>query len=193
MGVDFSLYVLKGDDQMVRIFIDPGHGGNDPGAVANGLEEKNITLDLALRLQALLEVDENVELQLSRSDDSDVGLSARAQLANDFGADYFVSIHVNAGGGTGFESFIYTSAPTETATYQTTVHQAIMQEIDVTDRGEKTANFAVLRETIMPAILTENMFIDTASDAERLTDDAFLQSVALGHARGIAEIFGLTI
>src|SRR5690606_23788341 len=105
-------------ENMPKIFIDPGHGGRDSGAVANGLMEKSITLYIALRMKYILE-DEytNGQVKLSREKDVYVGLSERAQMANAWGADYFVSIHVNAGGGTGFESYVHSSRPSRTVAY----------------------------------------------------------------------------
>lgn len=177
----------------VKIFIDAGHGGHDPGSVGNGLREKDITLSLAkLTHDILVSEYENVTVKLSREKDIFLDLAQRANLANQWGADYFVSIHVNAGGGTGFESFIHTSKSAGSVKAQNDVHDAIVNAIKpITDRGKKSANFAVLRQTKMPAILTEVLFIDRAEDAAKLKDSAFLRKVAEGHALGIAKAFNL--
>lgn len=93
---------------MVKIFIDPGHGGSDPGATGNGLQEKTLTLQIALALRTILTNEyEDVSLLLSRTSDQYVSLNDRTNAANNWGADFFLSIHVNSGGGTGFESYIY--------------------------------------------------------------------------------------
>lgn len=177
---------------MTKIFIDPGHGGSDPGAVANGLQEKALALDIALRMRnMLLNEYEGVQVRMSRDKDVFVSLEERARMANSWGADYFVSVHVNAGGGTGFESFVHTSQASRTVSLRNVVHDEIIKQIKVRDRGKKAANFAVLRETRMPAVLTENLFIDNASDAKLLKDPAFLDRIARGHAEGIAKAFGL--
>ncbi|MED4124042.1 N-acetylmuramoyl-L-alanine amidase [Halalkalibacterium halodurans] len=177
---------------MTKIFIDPGHGGRDPGAVANGVQEKDIALSVALAIKKFLEENfDNIEVKLSREDDRFLSLSERARLANAWGADYFVSIHCNAGGGTGFETFIHDSRSTKSVAYQNVVHPEILTTMGVRDRGKKAANFAVLRLTNMPAILTENLFIDNPSDAKLLKDPVFLQQVARGHVEGIAKAFGL--
>ncbi|MDY7222096.1 N-acetylmuramoyl-L-alanine amidase [Halalkalibacterium halodurans] len=176
----------------MKFFLDPGHGGRDPGAVANGVQEKDIALSVALAIKKFLEENfDNVEVKLSREDDRFLSLSERARLANAWGADYFVSIHCNAGGGTGFETFIHDSRSTKSVAYQNVVHPAILDKMGVRDRGKKAANFAVLRLTNMPAILTENLFVDNARDAALLKDPAFLQQVARGHVEGIAKAFGL--
>jgi N-acetylmuramoyl-L-alanine amidase len=177
---------------MTKIFIDPGHGGSDPGAVGNGLQEKNLTLTISHHIRDIL-VNEysGVEVKMSRDSDVFIGLSQRTNMANTWRADYFLSVHINAGGGTGFESFIHTTRTTGSIRAQDIIHPAIINAIDVTDRGEKTANFAVIRETNMPAILTENLFIDNSKDASLLRDSNFLQRVARGHATGIAKAFNL--
>lgn len=177
---------------MVRIFIDPGHGGSDPGAVANGLYEKDLTLDIALRLRDILLGEyTGVEVRMSRETDTTVSLEQRVQMANSWGADYFLSIHINAGGGTGFESYIYTSALPASVTYQNIIHPEIVAATGFYDRGKKRANFYVLRATTMPALLTENGFIDNANDAAKLKDPNFRQLIARGHANALAKAFGL--
>ena len=177
---------------MTKIFIDPGHGGNDPGAVANGLQEKVLVLKIAQYMKELLADYEGVQVKMSREKDVFISLSERARLANSWGADYFVSVHVNAGGGTGFESFVHTSQASRTVALRNVVHDEIMRMLSsVRDRGKKAANFAVLRLTRMPAILTENLFVDHPEDARKLKDSAFLEKVARGHAEGIAKAFGL--
>ncbi len=178
---------------MVKIFIDPGHGGSDPGAMGNGLQEKDLTLKIALALRDILQNEyDGVSLQLSRTSDQTVSYNDRTDAANSWNADYFLSIHVNAGGGTGFESYIYPGVGHPTTTYQTTIHDEVLKVVDFRDRGKKTANFHVLRETRMPALLTENGFIDNSSDAEKLRSNTFLHTIARGHANGLEKAFGLT-
>ncbi|AGE63582.1 sporulation-specific N-acetylmuramoyl-L-alanine amidase [Bacillus subtilis] len=177
---------------MVKIFIDPGHGGSDPGATGNGLQEKTLTLQIALALRTILTNEyEGVSLLLSRTSDQFVSLNDRTNAANNWGADFFLSIHVNSGGGTGFESYIYPGVGAPTTTYQSTIHSEVIQAVDFADRGKKTANFHVLRESAMPALLTENGFIDTVADANKLKTSSFIQSLARGHANGLEQAFNL--
>lgn len=177
---------------MVKLFIDPGHGGTDTGAVGNGLREKDLTLAIALRIRDLLEGYQNVDVRLSRENDSTLSLTQRTDMANNWGADYFISIHINAGGGTGFESYIYTSASQNSVNYQNIIHSEIMKLLNIVDRGKKSANFHVVRETNMPALLTENGFIDNPQDAEKLKQTSFLDLIAQGHVNGLIQVFGLT-
>ncbi|MFC4323328.1 N-acetylmuramoyl-L-alanine amidase [Litchfieldia salsa] len=178
---------------MVKIFIDPGHGGTDSGAVGNGLQEKDLTLQIAILLRnILLNEFEDVELQLSRTSDQTVSLNQRTNAANNWNADYYLSIHVNAGGGTGFESYIYPGVGAPTTTYRDQIHDEILAQVDFSNRGQKTANFHVLRETVMSALLTENGFVDRTEDAEKLKSSSFLSQIARGHANGLEVAFNLT-
>ena len=86
---------------MIKLVLDPGHGGKDPGSAGNGLLEKNVNLDLCGRVAARLR-DYEAEVVLTRSGDVDVSLDARSDMANTLAADFFCSLHSNAGGGTGF-------------------------------------------------------------------------------------------
>jgi N-acetylmuramoyl-L-alanine amidase len=79
-----------------RIVIDAGHGGHDPGAQANGIDEKNLVLDVALKLQKLLQAQPGVEVVLTRGTDEFIPLEERTAIANRAGADLFLSIHANA-------------------------------------------------------------------------------------------------
>lgn len=177
---------------MTKIFIDPGHGGSDPGAVGNGLKEKDLVLTISRHIRdMLLSEYKGVEVKMSRDSDVYPTFAERANMANNWGADYFCSVHINAAGGTGFETFIHNSRSTKSVAYQNLMHTAILAEMDVRDRGKKDANFAVLRLTKMPSILTENLFIDNAHDAKLLKDSAFLEKIARGHVEGFAKAFNL--
>lgn len=169
-----------------KIVIDPGHGGSDPGAVGFGLQEKNITLDIAYELRRLLA--NYADVTMTRTSDIFLSLSERAAAANRVGADLFISIHVNAGKGTGFESYTYTGASSSTAAVVKPIHEevaAFYKKKGFTDRGQKKANFAVLRQTVMPAVLFENLFIDTQKDADKLKDPAFRKEIAGAIATGV--------
>jgi N-acetylmuramoyl-L-alanine amidase len=178
---------------MVKIYIDPGHGGNDPGAVANGLREKDLTLKIGLYARDyLLNNYSGVQVKMSRTSDTTKSLSARTKEANNWNADAYVSIHINAGGGTGFESYIYPGVGSSTKSLQNDVHGEVMKVFSgFRDRGKKHANFHVLRETKMSATLTENGFIDTKKDADFLKKDANLRKIGEAHAKGIAKRFKL--
>ena len=177
----------------MKIVLDAGHGGHDPGAVANGLKEKDLTLAIVKHIGRMLSEYENAEVHYTRTDDRYLSLEERAAIANKLKADLLISVHINAGGGTGFESYVYNGNVSQaTIAYQNVIHQEILKAIgNVTDRGKKRANYAVLRETKMPAILTENLFIDNKTDAAKLKSEQFLLQVAYGHVIGLEKAFGL--
>lgn len=178
---------------MVKLYLDVGHGGTDSGAVGNGLKEKDLTLQISNKINELLKEYEGITVKMSRSTDKTLSLKQRTDEANKWGADLLLSIHINAGGGTGFESFIYNgNVSSNTVKYRDTIHNEIMKELkNVRDRGKKKANFHVLRESKMPALLTENLFIDNKNDSDKLKEQSFINQIAQGHVNGIVKVFGL--
>ncbi|MFB4160200.1 N-acetylmuramoyl-L-alanine amidase [Geomicrobium sp. JSM 1781026] len=184
---------------MTKIFIDPGHGGHDPGAQGNGLTEKVLVLQIGLRVRdILLSEYENVDVAMSRTTDVFVELSERANRAVRFGADGFVSIHLNAyvASANGTETFMHNNSNLPSLRNQ--LHRNILSEIrrygTVTDRGLKSANFAVLRGTYqsMKTALTESLFITNARDAALLKRSEVIEAIARGHVNGIAAEFNLS-
>ena len=182
---------------MVLIYLDAGHGGRDGGASANGIKEKDIVLTLVDKMQSLLKKYKDVDVAVSRADDVFVTLNERTQTANKMNADCLLSIHVNSSTkntARGFESFRYSDAGSSTTAFHNVIHEEIMNAInehDIDNRGKKTANFHMLRETKMKAILTENLFISNSKDATLLKNDSFLDKLATGHVNGLEKFFGL--
>lgn len=174
---------------MAKIFIDPGHGAHDPGAVGKHSKEKDNVLKVGLRLKTLLESAGHT-VKMSRSSDVFIPLSTRAQMANDWGADLFMSLHNNAAtaSATGFETFIHTHTQSKTAGFQTAIHTAIANSIGIRDRGKKRANYAVLRLTKMPAVLVEYAFISNSSDESILINE--VEKLAQLTAKGVTNYVG---
>ncbi|MCP1448254.1 N-acetylmuramoyl-L-alanine amidase [Priestia megaterium] len=181
---------------MKKIYLDAGHGGADAGAVgANGLYEKNLVLKIQQYLISYLNSTySDFTIKTTRTTDVFLSLSQRASQANSWGADAFMSIHVNAGGGTGYEDYVYRSASNASKTFQSIVHgqvQPALLSYNHPNRGRKSANYAVLRLTNMPAVLTEIAFIDNSTDAALLQNEAFLKSMGESYAKGIAVYLNL--
>ncbi|MDG0057842.1 N-acetylmuramoyl-L-alanine amidase [Priestia sp. P5] len=181
---------------MKKIYLDAGHGGADVGAVgANGLYEKNLVLKIQQYLISYLNSTySDFTIKTTRTTDVFLSLSQRASQANSWGADAFMSIHVNAGGGTGYEDYVYRSASNASKTFQSIVHgqvQPALLSYNHPNRGRKSANYAVLRLTNMPAVLTEIAFIDNSTDAALLQNEAFLKSMGESYAKGIAVYLNL--
>ncbi len=172
----------------MKIFIDPGHGGSDPGAINTtfNLEEKNINLDISLRLRRVLE-QKGYTVEMSRAQDKFVSLSDRAQLANKCGTDIFVSIHCN--------NFSSTSANgTETYCYRfgissekiaESVQSEMVSRTGLRDRGVKARQYFVLQNTNMPAILQEVAFMSNPEEAQLLNTPTFRQTVAEAIGNGL--------
>jgi len=173
----------------MKIMIDAGHGGHDPGASANGIVEK----DYALRLAKAVKNNADAaglkgKIRLTRSTDNFISLSRRADLANDWGADYFLSYHLNAGGGTGLEAYSYTTVPNATDKRNKKYYDRFLKPLDFRDRGYKRANFAVLRETLMSAMIVENLFVDHPVDAEFLKSRSGFNQLVDAHTAAILDI-----
>ena len=153
-----------------KIFIDPGHGGTDPGASGNGLYEKEVVLSIAKKVRNIL-ISKGFEVELSRSTDQYVSLSDRAAQANAWDADLFVSIHCNSAtssSANGTECYTHPTANASTKSLSKNMSAALASKLGLTNRGHKESNFAVLRLSNMPAILIETAFINNANDANKL-------------------------
>ena len=178
------------------IAIDPGHGGKDPGAAANGLLEKDITLMLALKTGTYLRTNYDCDVMYTRNKDVFLELSERANIANRAKADLFCSFHINSlnSSSEGFETYRYPGTTKQTIELQKAIHEEIMDVLksyNIKDRGMKQKNLAMVRETKMPAVLTETLFISNPDEAKLLKSETFLDKVAEAHARGLAKAAGL--
>ena len=183
-----------------KIVIDPGHGQQDPGGTGNGLQEKNIVLDVSLRFRDLLNADSadtagggTWTVALTRTDDTFVSLSGRAAFANNQGADRFISIHSNAFGdpsANGTETFSFTNGSTG-ANLRNMIQDEMIKAWGLTNRGNKTANFAVLRETAMPAALHELAFITNSVDVQKLNSPEERQKAAAAHLFGLQRHYSI--
>lgn len=176
---------------MAIVVLDAGHGGGDPGASGFGLKEKDLALNIVEKVKSHLD-ERNITVHMTREADTFVSLSKRAQVANNVGADLFVSFHHNSGGGTGFESHILTGLrQSKTGTIQDKIHAFIMDfyaSYGLRDRGKKETNLAVLRKTEMSAVLLENLFLDSKTDTQHLKKSAFINELSSTIAEGILKV-----
>lgn len=173
----------------MKIFIDAGHGGTNPGAIGtNGLEEAYVNLDVALRLGRILS-ERGYEINYSRTENINLSLTERSRLANQWGADYFISIHCNSNTNPVYQgtSTYYYRTGTVAEGFAQTVNTALVAEIETPDLGIFTANFSVLRRTTMPAILVELAFLSNPQEAALLAEDSFREKCAIGIANGVGE------
>ena len=176
----------------MKIFVDAGHNysGFDTGAVGNGLKEQDVTFDIAEALRSLL-VNSGAEVMMSRNEKTDsvgdsmfTSIANRAKMANDWGADLFVSVHCNAFNtlARGTETLVYSqSSPSVPVAKR--IQAEIVKKLGTTDRGVKTrTNLGVLWRTNMPALLVETAFIDNMHDAKLLKNNVqdFAQAICDG-------------
>jgi N-acetylmuramoyl-L-alanine amidase len=170
----------------IVVVLDPGHGGSDPGAVGiGGLQEKLVVLPIAQQVAAYLE-QQGVQAILTRSDDRDVELEPRVQMAEQVNATLFVSIHANSISldrpeVNGAETYYYSSG----AGMAQVIQDSLIQATGMNDKGIHSARFYVLRRTSMPAVLVEVGFVTGSEDAPRLADAGFRNRIAMGIAQGI--------
>lgn len=167
-----------------RVFLDPGHGGGDSGAIGNGLLEKSINLSVTLKVGTIL-ANHGVDVRYSRTTDVFVELATRAYMANNVGANRFVSIHCNGfydSTAKGVETYSYPGSASGAALSRSIQDKIIASGAYTINRGCKTANFAVLRLTNMPAALVELGFITNSQDAYilRYRQDDLAVAVAKG-------------
>ena len=178
---------------MTKIYIDPGHGGKDSGAVSNGLREKDLTLKIARYTRDyLLNNYQGVSVRMSRSSDKYLTLAQRTTDANNWKADILVSIHINAASSssaTGYEDFIWNGTVSQnTKNLQNSIHNEVTKALKgFKNRGKKRANFHMLRVSKMPAVLSEFLFITNKQDASFLKKDSNLKLIAKHLAIGIAK------
>lgn len=174
--------------KMKTIVIDAGHGGKDPGALGTtGTREKDFTLIMALKLADRLKGSE-VTSVLTRQGDTYPELSDRAKLANKLKADAFISIHANKSSteASGTETF-YTRE--DSKPFAERLQKYMVSATGLRDRGTKYGNYAVTRETKMPAALIEVGFINHPIDEVKLFDPSFQDKVVDALAKSILEYF----
>jgi N-acetylmuramoyl-L-alanine amidase len=181
---------------LVLIYLDGGHGGKDSGAAGNGLKEKDVVLDICKRIQSGLKAYDDCKVLMSRETDVYLSLEERTTKANNANADVLVSVHINAATATsakGFESYVYFNSNSATIAFQNIMHKEIIKAMGagITDRGKKSKNLHMLRDSKMKAVLTENLFISNPNDAALLEKAEFRQKIAQGHINGLEKFLGL--
>lgn len=172
------------------IVVDAGHGGRDPGTISGSVYEKYLALDIAFYLQNILE-QAGARVVMTRSSDVFVDLYDRAYIANDAWADVFVSIHLNAFHHSqmmGSQTYHYPGSRSgeRLAGF---VQSAMLRNLKRPDREVRSANFVVLRETTMPAILVEPVFLTNPEEDQMVRDPDFQWMIAWSVYEGLNEYF----
>ena len=187
----------------IKIFIDQGHNpqGVNGGAVGFGYREQDITYQVGIYLADLLRQDGRFEVRTSRNTPDEVlgtsnatSLATRVNAANNWPADYFISIHCNANVNpaiNGSEVYIYREG-SEAAALARQVLDAMVAQVGTKDNGVRVnPSLYVLRRTRMPAILVELAYITNAEDVEKLVNDQY--DFAYGIYLGILNYFGFSL
>ena len=192
------------------VFLDPGHGGRDPGAVYNGLREKDLNMSIYRKLRSELE---KLGYTVLTSRDSDVYVdyvTERSEMVNKTDADLFISIHFNATGvpganRSGVETYIYEpdddikprinkvahDDPTrlsESKRLADNIHNSIVSVAGANDRGVHGSNYAVLRETAKPAVLLELGYMDSP-EYKKISDDKYQNKLVEGIVTGLRNFY----
>jgi len=171
------------------VVLDAGHGGEDSGALGmideKQIMEKDITLSVTKKVEKILKQNK-VDVEMTRSTDVKPTLEERAVFANERNAFMFVSIHINANEKPepyGIETYYCKSANSDSDGFSgkrlaTDIQKNLISSLEGKDRGVKTANFYVIRETLMPAVLIELGFITNADEVKLLVDENYQDKAA---------------
>ncbi|SFI30415.1 N-acetylmuramoyl-L-alanine amidase [Paenibacillus sp. UNC496MF] len=176
------------DKGVFKVVLDAGHGGKDPGASSvNGRKEKEYNLAVTLKVKALLDQEPKIKPYLTRSDDTFVELADRANYANKLPADVFVSFHANmatSGTASGSETYYWRS---DSLALAKVMHKHLVAGTGLKDRGVRTGNYHVIRETTMPAVLLEAGYLSNSTDSAVLYNSAKQDQIAKEIVAGIKE------
>lgn len=174
---------------MPKVFISAGHGGKDPGAVAYGMKEKDINLQIALSCNDVL-VKHGVTVIMSRTTDVNDPVAEEVKEANDSKADLAISFHTNAGKGDGSETLYYSSSAKSKKLAK--LCEKHTEELGQNSRGIKTRNeLWFLKSTTMPAVICECAFVDNDKDNDIIDTIAEQRAFGIAYAKAILEYFGI--
>lgn len=170
------------------IIIDAGHGGTDPGSVKQGVQEKNINLQIALKLQKRLER-KGYKVVMTRTDDTAISLINRAKLANKAKGDLLISIHQNSFKDSsvhGIEAFYNPGKETLDGQLANCIQEALINYTQAKDRHVRAVtNLVVIREAKMPACLIESAYISNDTERELIQTKDYQDKVVTGIMEGI--------
>ncbi len=183
----------------IKMCIDPGHGGSDPGAVGY-VVEKDIVLDTGLKYRDWMNLDTqdtaggtSWSVYMTRSTDVYVSLQGRCDYANNNNVNRFLSIHANSADSSsahGSETYCYYSGSSYSFDMRNKVQEELIEHGGLYNRGTKTAGYYVLRHTNMPAALTELGFVSNYTDSLSLSSASWRKEVAKGFLHALQRHYG---
>ena len=193
------------------IFLDPGHGGRDSGAVYYNVAEKDLNMQIYRKLRTKLE-ELGYKVLTSRDSDIDVDfVTERSRMVNKTNSDIFISIHFNAAGSTyskasGIQTYSYSDEPdypskinqywhnhpdrvSESKRLAAAIHSSLLAETGAKDAGQLERSFAVLRETAKPAVLLELGYMDNFTESQQIRDSHYQDKLVAGIVKGIQKYY----
>jgi N-acetylmuramoyl-L-alanine amidase len=176
------------------VVVDAGHGGEDPGAVVAGVKEKDLVLDIVLRIFELAG-EGPVEVILTRATDRYVDLKDRVKFAEEVGAVLYLSVHVNYSSSTyvrGIEVWVDNTRKPDDPSWKLagSVLRALVAETGARDRGVRSQKL-YMRHTKLPAVLVEVGYLSNPAERRLLLDTSYRDRVAKGILQGIYDFLGL--
>jgi N-acetylmuramoyl-L-alanine amidase len=181
----------------MKVFIGVGHGGSDPGAVANGVKEKDLNLSIAKACRDELKR-HGVEVKMSRTKDENDPLGEEIRECNAYSPDLAVDIHNNAGGGDGAEVFYHYGGGKSKTLAENILSEIV--KVGQNSRGAKVRKnssgkdyYGFIRETSAPAVIVECAFVDNARDLKILATESDRQKVGQAIAKGVLKSLGVEI
>lgn len=200
---------LAGAGSFNFVVLDPGHGGQDSGAIREGILEKDLSLDVARRVARFVQAQGLTSL-LTRGEDNYVSLSGRAEIANKQRGAIFVSIHFDEAGraaATGVETYYavhqisstpsvvswlpflkrtsFETTNTESQSLAAFIQQSLVTHTKALNRGTRAEQFFVIANVRHPAVLVEGGFLTNKEDVSKLTSDAYREELAAAICEGI--------
>ena len=169
-----------------KVVLDPGHGGTDYGAIREGINEKDITMDLTQRVASILK-SKGYKVAMTRTEDIYIGLQDRCDFTETENPQIFVSIHVNSAVATdpyGIETHYYHEPSKELAEV---IQKHLIKNISTKDRGVLKSKFYVINHTDVPAVLVETGFLSNPDERKELITEKRKQATAKAIADGIIE------
>lgn len=172
------------------VVIDSGHGGSDPGAQYGGLNEKDLNLNIALKVNDILK-SKNIITYMTRDDDTFIPLHTRADIANNLNAALFLSIHNNAYNSSEYGTETLYFPGTTGSSFARIVQDTLVNALGTNDRGIiQRPNLVVLNSTKMPAVIAEIAYLTNTDDRSKLMDESFLQKTAEALADAVIRALG---
>lgn len=202
VAISLAIFVLSAGNaglpdqaRVITVVIDAGHGGEDPGAIVAGIQEKDINLSLALQVFTLAQGIPDLRVIFTRTSDRYVDLVERVRFAERVGAALFLSIHANACSDPticGVETYVDDSRPEDGASWALAraVQAAVCAQTGAQDRGVRSQRL-YMRHTDLPAALVEVGYLTCPAERRRLVDPGYQQKIAQGILQGILDFLGL--